>query len=215
MCQVETTSWGSRRPAIFLGSLWYRRLWINDLLHLLKRQVLGQFDILFFQIGENDLNILSNHKLLQAMLRIQDECLTQGVQHVCFGTLFPRHNRLYNQLLRHFNVMLPAIWTNELVSRDSNCTRDECTSAVSKGERLCQEHCKCSQVLLLKALFRATQTALFRATQYLERLYTPHERRSNLIKKIQMLSRKHLLSGYSGCVWAILECYIEGGYSGH
>ena len=104
---------------------------INDMPHLLKRQVLGRFDCLFFQIGENDIHNLNNHELLHAMLRIRDECHTQGVQHVCFETLFPRHDRLYNKRQRRFNAMMPAIhpdlvWKHpdELVSRDSICTKD-------------------------------------------------------------------------------------------
>ena len=80
-------------------------LGVEKMQHLLRYFNLAKFDCIFIQIGENDMLNYNNRQLLHAMMRVYEEC-RQGVRHVRFGTLFPRHQRRYNKLRKRLNKIL-------------------------------------------------------------------------------------------------------------
>jgi len=73
---------------------------------LLRRCNLSKFDIVFIQIGENDMLSMSNHKLMYALVAIYNELKQQGVKHVAFGSMFHRHHRQYNKMAKRLNKIL-------------------------------------------------------------------------------------------------------------
>lgn len=104
----------------------------SKLLTLLRHRNLSKFDVIFIQIGENDMLTLSNHQLMYALLEIYAEIKRQGVAQVIFGCLFPRHDRRYNKLAKRLNKILKKlhpgkIWYHgdQLISNASIDPRDK------------------------------------------------------------------------------------------
>ena len=81
----------------------------HRLLQLLRDSHLAKFDIVFVQIGENDLTDITVHHLMFKLVSIVEEFRRQGVRRVVFGCMFQRHNRPYNKRAKQLNKILRKI----------------------------------------------------------------------------------------------------------
>ena len=72
----------------------------------LKNRKMSRFQIVFLQIGENDIETLSVGQIITYMILIYEYLKRQGVDRVRFGEMFPRHHRKLNKKIHKLNTVL-------------------------------------------------------------------------------------------------------------
>ncbi|KAL4226268.1 hypothetical protein ACF0H5_014252 [Mactra antiquata] len=127
----------------------------STLLQLLRRCNLSKFDAIFIQIGENDMLDMNNHQLMYALVAVYEEARRQGVRHVCFGSMFLRHNRNHNKRAKRLNKILwnihpSKVWFHDsgLISTASIDPRDRCHLKRNEEKNFADSIARCLHHLL-------------------------------------------------------------------
>ena len=123
-------------------------LTVSGLLQLLRDRNLANFDVCFVQIGEKDMLDITNHQLMHRLVRIIDEFRRHGVRRVVFGSMFLRHDRLYNRRAKRLSKILGKLQRRKFVGswfktnqhqRHNNQRRG--LSLAGRGTTICIQHC--------------------------------------------------------------------------